>query len=81
MSVVKNSVSFEPEVWKALSDQPNRSKVVNNALKLYFTLENKRAEQEAEWSEEEEKLILASLKHYEKTGESYSHEEVFGRPL
>lgn len=79
MSVVKNSVSFEPEVWEALSEQPNRSRVVNNALKLYFTLENKRAEQEAAWSEEEEKLILAELEHYEKTGESYSYEETFNR--
>jgi len=79
MTVKKSSVSFDSQNWKQLSRAANKSKVVNEALKLYFLVENMQAQQECTWSEQEIKLLQSEWNHYKKTDESYSYEETFDR--
>ena len=79
MAVQKSSVSFDPSNWKRLSKASNRSKVVNEALHLYFLVENMQAEKECVWSEEELLVLQNEWDHYKKTKESYSYEETFDR--
>jgi len=79
MSVKKTSVSFDPSIWDQLSLRDNRSRTINEALRFYFLLENRQAEKEVVWSEEETDFILKELDHYKKTGESYSQKETFSR--
>lgn len=79
MTVKKSSVSFELGNWKRLSKASNKSKVVNDALHLYFLMENIQAEQECAWSEKELDVLQQEWKHYKKTKESYSYEQTFDR--
>ena len=79
MAVQKSSVSFDPLNWKRLAHAANKSKVVNDALHLYFMLETMNAEQECAYSEKEIKFLQREWKHYQKTKESYSYEETFNR--
>lgn len=81
MSVKKSSISFNPQIWQQLGLFKNKSKVVNEALELYFSLQKFRAKQELEISEAETEFLLSELEHYKKTGESYSYQEVFSRDL
>ena len=79
MAVQKSSVSFDPGNWKRLSKASNKSKVVNDALHLYFLVENMQAEKECAWSEEEMNLLAKEWDHYKKTDESYSYDQTFDR--
>lgn len=79
MAVQKTSVSFDPSNWKRLSKAANKSKIVNEALHLYFLVENMQAEKESSWSDEEMALLQREWDHYKKTGESFSYEETFDR--
>jgi hypothetical protein len=81
MAVKRSTVSFDPVIWKRLSQSKNKSKVVNDALLLFFQLEQLKAEHECEFSEKGLALIHKEIEHYEKTGESYSYEEVFSKFL
>lgn len=78
MSVKKSSVAFDPIVWNQLSSKPNRSLIVNEALKLYFMLEQKEAEATAAWEDHKSELII-EWKHFRETGENYSPAETFNR--
>lgn len=44
MAVTRSTVSFEPNIWAQLSKTKNRSRVVNNALNLYFSAEAFKAD-------------------------------------
>lgn len=79
MTVRKSSVSFDSQNWKQLSYASNKSKVVNEALRLYFLVENIQAEKECTWSEQEIQILQKEWSHYKKTGESYSYTETFNR--
>ncbi len=81
MSVKKSSVSFNPEIWQQLTRAKNKSKVVNEALKLYFSINKFKANKELEYSEAEAEFLMAELEHHRKTGESYEYEAVFNRDL
>ena len=81
MAVQRGSVSFDPQNWKRLSRSSNKSKVVNDALRLYFMMETLRAEQECEWSEKEITVLKKEWDHYKKSGESYGYDETFDRNL
>ncbi len=81
MPVRKSSVSFDPKNWKRLSRASNKSKVVNDALNLYFLVETMQSEQECSYSEKEMKLLQKEWNHYKKTKESYSYDETFDRDL
>ncbi len=45
----KASVSIRESNWKALSVAPNKSKIINKALELYFDFEEKRQLNYDEW--------------------------------
>lgn len=45
----KASVSIRERNWKALADAKNKSKIINQALDLYFDFEQKRQEKYEEW--------------------------------
>lgn len=79
MAVRKSSVSFDSQNWKQLSHASNKSKVVNEALRLYFLIENIQAEKECAWSEQEIQILQSEWDHYKKTNEFYSYEETFHR--
>ncbi len=70
MSASRSTISFEEQNWKSLQNAPNKSKVVNIALKFYF-------DSKATLKKKEEEFILNELAHYEETGETYSFEETF----
>lgn len=79
MSVKKTSLSLQPNIWEELSAYKNKSKVVNDALTIFFLLEKRKAEKEVELSEDEEGFLLSEWEHYQKTGEVSSEEETFSR--
>lgn len=70
MSASRSTISFEEQNWKALQNVPNKSKIVNIALKFYF-------DSKVTLKKKEEEFILNELAHYEETGEAYSFEETF----
>lgn len=45
----KASVSIREHNWKALSAAPNKSKIINEALNLYFDFEAKKQANYEEW--------------------------------
>ncbi|MBI5415060.1 hypothetical protein HZA38_06140 [Candidatus Peregrinibacteria bacterium] len=72
MSVVRSTISFTPQNWGKVTSAANKSKVVNTAVEYYFRAQDYLAKKE-------EEFILQELKHYKKTGERYTFEEVFGQ--
>lgn len=70
MPASRSTISFEEKNWKALKDVPNKSKMVNVALRFYL-------DSKATLKKKEEEFILNELAHYEDTGEAYSFEETF----
>ncbi len=70
MPASRSTISFEEQNWEALQKVPNKSKVVNVALKFYL-------DSKAILKKKEEEFILNELAHYEDTGEAYSFEETF----
>lgn len=70
MPASRSTISFEEQNWKALQKAKNKSKVVNIALKFYFT-------SKAALKKKEEEFILNELARYENEGETYSFEETF----
>ncbi len=70
MAVSRSTISFEEANWKSLQNTPNKSKVVNLALKFYF-------DSKATLKKKEEEFILNELANYQDTGEVYSFEETF----
>jgi len=68
MSVVRSTISFQPQNWKKIACVKNRSKLVNKALEYYFTAQDFL-------KKKEEEFILQELGHYRKTGERYSLEK------
>jgi len=79
MAVKKTSISFTPAVWDGLSQYKNKSKIVNEALALFFSLEQRRGEKELEISNAEEEILLREWEKYKKTGEFFSYKETFSR--
>lgn len=45
----KASVSIRERNWKALADAKNKSKIINQALDLYFKVDEKRQESYDAW--------------------------------
>ena len=81
MSVHKSSVSFDPQNWKLLKRASNKSRVVNDALHLYFLMEATTAEEEVSWSEKEMAVLCKEWDHYKKSKEAYSYDQTFDRPM
>lgn len=70
MAASRSTISFQEQNWNDLKGTPNKSKVVNIALRFYF-------DSKATLKKKEEEFILNELAHYEATGETYSFEETF----
>lgn len=70
MPVSRSTISFDEQNWEALQDTPNKSKLVNVALRFYL-------DAKATLKEKEEEFILNELARYETDGEAYSFEETF----
>ena len=70
MPAIRSTISFTSQNWKSIQNEKNRSKLVNTAVEYYLKAQNFLREKE-------EEFILQELKHYQKTGESYSFEETF----
>lgn len=70
MSVSRSTISFSEENWKKISDEKNKSKLINTALRYFFDAQDylKQAEQN---------FILDEWQHYKKTEESYTFDETF----
>ena len=72
MTASRSTISFNEKNWKKLKNIKNKSKVVNTALTFYF-------DSQELLRKKEEEFILKELKHYEETGECYTHEELFNK--
>ncbi len=80
MSVSRSTVSFKPDIWARISQEKNRSRVINNALNLYFSTKDFRDSHQAQFSKEERTYLLETLDAIQNNkGKNYTYEEVFNR--
>ena len=79
MTVKRSTVSFQPPVWEQLSQAKNKSEVVNQALKLYFSLSRFEAQKNLEYTKVETEFLLQEYHHFKLSDEKYEYEEVFNR--
>lgn len=70
MSVVRSTISFQKENWSHIEHAENRSQVVNEALQFFFHTKRLLEEQE-------QKLAIQELEHFQKTKEAYSYRATF----
>ena len=70
MAATRTSISFNQNNWEKLAAEPNRSKIVNEAVDFFYNAQKFL-------KEKEEEFILGELAHYQKTGEHYTFEETF----
>ena len=70
MTATRTSIAFNQDNWNKLASEPNRSKIVNKAVDLFYKTQQML-------KEKEEAFLLDEIAHYMNTGEHYTFEETF----